>query len=470
METETSDAAVPLERNKAGMFTGVGKLSWPLILAYLGQDLLRIIDHVMLGNYDPTVLAGVGIAGGVMWMHFAIGIGLAGAADTLIAQSVGAEKPGQTRWIFSATKRTIFLASLPLMLSMAAAGFLYHPFGVADDVATAARAYTIGRAPSLVIMFMFFAYRSLLQATENPRPLKTVTIWSNVANVPLNGLLIWGDGALEVVGLPGIGLPELGAWGAAGGTTIIQAGALVYLQRHARRGLKTDRPPEDPGYRVGRSLLRVGIPLSFQMLVMIWLAVTLGIMAGRMGELESTAFQVQMSLFGFLMEIAWAVGAAVAVQMGLALGAKRFDDFWQVTVTGLVVVQVALAPFVGSYLLYPELYTMILGIEGAPRAATLPLFIWSALLLSIVGLQQVAVGGLRGLMITRPIPVTQIVCGIGLGLPVALYLGLACDMGPRGLLIGIIAGEFSAGAVFLLILWRACQRDWIGERVYPNKG
>jgi Na+-driven multidrug efflux pump len=94
METEALDAAAPVERNKAGMLTGVGKLSWPLILAYLGQDLLRIIDHVMLGNYDPTVLAGVGIADGVMWMHFAIGIGLAGAADTLIAQSVGAEKPG----------------------------------------------------------------------------------------------------------------------------------------------------------------------------------------------------------------------------------------------------------------------------------------------------------------------------------------------------------------------------------------
>ena len=88
METETSDAAVPLERNKAGMFTGVGKLSWPLILAYLGQDLLRIIDHVMLGNYDPTVLAGVGIAGGVMWMHFAIGIGLAGLAFAGLARVV----------------------------------------------------------------------------------------------------------------------------------------------------------------------------------------------------------------------------------------------------------------------------------------------------------------------------------------------------------------------------------------------
>src|SRR5262249_53472676 len=91
-------------------------------------------------------------------------------------------------------------------------------FEMDRDVAEQAIAFTWARAPGVVPVMLFAAYRSWFYAYHMTRPIIVMTIVANVANAILDYLFVFGDGGLVRLGLPPIGL-HAGGVAAAGAVT-----------------------------------------------------------------------------------------------------------------------------------------------------------------------------------------------------------------------------------------------------------
>ena len=434
-------------------------LAVPLTLGHLGHQLMTVVDTAMLGHYQDTALAGAGIGGGVLFALTVVGMGTLMGLDTLVPQALGAGETGRARRLMAAGVRLGLVLAVPLSLGVAIAAVVLPVTPVEPAVAREAAAYLLGRLPGMVPFLLFAAMRSYLQAHHITRPMVWAVVVGNLVNVVADWLLIFGDGGLVRLGLPAIGLPELGATGAAISSSLVACASAAVLAiavrqlhrgeappRARSRGTATGGPaPEGPraaaaglaapveAAALGRSIVRLGLPVGLQLLAEVGIFALTGLLAGTMGRLPSAAHQVALALASFSFSMALGIGAATSVQVGRAIGA---GDAGAARRAGLLGIGAGAAMLGASglvFLLFPrQLAAMFTG-DPAVAAAAVPLLRIAAVFQLSDAIQAVSAGALRGAGDTRYTFLANLVGHYAVGLPVAIALGFGAGLGAAGL-------------------------------------
>ena len=89
-------------------------LAVPIVPANVLQSAYQIIDAFWVGRLGGAAVAAVSVSFPVMFLMFAIGMGLAMAGSTLIAQYVGARNDAMVGHVAGQTLLMVALASLVL--------------------------------------------------------------------------------------------------------------------------------------------------------------------------------------------------------------------------------------------------------------------------------------------------------------------------------------------------------------------
>src|SRR5258708_5741956 len=71
-------------------------LAGPLILGFLGNNVLGLVDTAMVGHLGQVDLAAVAVGTGVFFAITCLGIGTILGADPLLAQAIGAGEGART--------------------------------------------------------------------------------------------------------------------------------------------------------------------------------------------------------------------------------------------------------------------------------------------------------------------------------------------------------------------------------------
>ncbi|MCU1283122.1 MAG: Multi antimicrobial extrusion protein, partial [bacterium] len=66
------------------------RLAGPLILGYVGSQLMSMTDTAMVGRLGATALAGVGIGNGIYFTVTCLGLGCVAGMEAPVAQAFGA--------------------------------------------------------------------------------------------------------------------------------------------------------------------------------------------------------------------------------------------------------------------------------------------------------------------------------------------------------------------------------------------
>lgn len=424
------------------------QLSLPIVLSQVGQMLTQLADTVMVGQYggeDSTPLAAVSFGSSIAFLFLIGCIGVALGLTPLIGERyVRGEHDEQRRLFHNAM---LFYTLLGVVIGTAqyfCMPILYH-MGQTPEVVDGAIPYIRMLALSVPFMLLFYAFKQFLEGVGNTKVVMWITLATNVINVGLNWLLIYGRW----------GLPEMGTAGAGLATTLSRVLSMVLVigyfahQKSYAPYLRSFSLRHIAG-RYVRRLLAIGLPIAGQMFLESSAFVGTGIMIGWLGTEALSANQIAISLGNCAFMVILSIGSAATIRISHCYGAKNIGELKLATraTYHLVLAWSALASLI--FILLREQIPHLFTSNAEVIRITADMMFYVALYQLWDGMQNVSVGILRGLQDVKIIMPIAFVAYWLLNLPAGYLFGITCGMGAAGFFLSYSVG-LSAAAVLMML-------------------
>jgi putative MATE family efflux protein len=335
----------PRSLTEGSITGGLFRFTLPILLANVLQSLNGSVNSIWVGRYlGEAALTATSNANTVMFLLIGAAFGIAMAATILIGQCIGANDIPEARRVVG-TSATFFCA---LSVVMAIAGMVgCEPLLVAmstpPDSLPLAVAYMRVIFLALPFIYMYAFVMSVLRGAGDSKTPFYFMLLSVAIDIALNPVFIFGLGPI----------PRLGIAGSALATFVAQAVSLAALISHLyrRRHLLVLHKDEIRHLRVDwtivGTLIKKGIPMCAQMLVVSLSAVLMIALVNNFGVDTTAAFGAALQLWNYIQMPTFAVGMAVSAMAAQNVGAQKWDRvnavaragvLFSVVITGSMVV------------------------------------------------------------------------------------------------------------------------------------
>ena len=199
---------------KKSFFQTVCALAIPVALQSMLQASFSIVDQIMIGQLGSVSIAGVGLAGKFSSVYSVIVSALGTVAGIMISQYMGQENRREVKRSF--TVNLLFMAALACVFTLLCALFPVQIMGLYSkdrETVLSAAAYLSIISATFLPLAGATMLSTLFRCMEKAALPLYASIGAAVTNTALNYLLIFGK----------LGLPALGAEGAALATVVSQA-------------------------------------------------------------------------------------------------------------------------------------------------------------------------------------------------------------------------------------------------------
>jgi multidrug resistance protein, MATE family len=421
-------------------------LAYPVMISMLGQVMTGVADSIMIGWTGAIPLAASSLANVFFSVLLFFGVGVSYAITPLVAEASGS---GDDRRIIDTLRHglVINLATGLLLVTLVMAGYrLLRHIGQPPDVVELAIPYLLIIGSSMVPTMIFQTFRQFAEGLHRTRMAMVIMIASNLLNVVLNYVLIYGVWIFPEMGLNGAGWATL----IARVVMAVWMGAYVYYGHwfHAYRD----------GFRFGKysrdlisRMLHIGVPAGAQF---IFEAAAFGfsaIMMGWLGANTLAAHQIAINLATVSYMTTSGLGAAATIRVGTFLGqrdgvALRRAGFTLIGLGVGIMMLWGVAFIAGKHFL-PGLYID----DQAVLTVAAPLMVIAGFFQLSDGMQVVCAGALRGLQDVKVPSMLIFVAYWVLALPIGYVLAFPLGYGAPGIWLGLLMGlTLTAAAMF----WR----------------
>ena len=423
------------------------------------QSLNASVNAAWIGHYlGEAALSATSNANLLLFFLLGIVFGVSIANSVLVGQAVGARRLHEVKRIVGTSLSFFGLASVV----MAIVGALETPTILAlmktpPEAQPLAAAYL--RVIFIALPFMYL-YNFLMMAMRGAGDSKTpfrFMLLSVGLDIALNPILILGLGPLPAMGIAGSATATLIAQTTslvAMVVTLQRRRHLVSIGRHELGCLRIDG-------RILSTLLRKGIPMGLQMLVISSSALVMISLVNRHGSQVTAAYGVASQLWTYVQMPALALGASVSSMAAQNIGADRWDRVAAITRTG-VAFNFAMTGLLVGALLWFDRGSLGIFLPGESGAVGIARHINAVVAWSFVlfGITIVLFGTIRATGNVLPPLLILLVALWGVRLPFALVLE------PR-FGIDAIWWSFPVGFAVSLTLAAAYYRfgRWRGQRL-----
>ena len=292
-------------------------LATPMVLEMLMESLFAVVDVFWVTRLGSDAVATVGLTESMLTLVFAIGIGVSMSTTAMVARRIG-EKDHQGA--ATAAVQAIILGIL-LAVAMGIPGMwfstrLLELMGGAPGLVATGHRYTavaFGGSISLVLLFLNNAiFRGAGDAAVAMR-----ILWiSNLINLILDPILIFGLGPI----------PALGVTGAAVSTLIGRSCGVTYqfwILTHPGTRILIRRADLRVVPQVIWSLARVSATGVLQFAVAHTSWILLVRIIATFGSMAIAGYTIGIRIFIFMILPAWGLSGAAATMVGQNLGARK---------------------------------------------------------------------------------------------------------------------------------------------------
>lgn len=416
-------------------------LAAPVVASQASSLMVNVADTFMVGRVGEVDLAAVSFAGNLSVPFMFFGIGLGAAVTPLVGKRVGRGDFSQIGGIVAHARSLHGRVALFMFLSLLLLTLLMPLMGQPPEVVEIARIYLPIYAASLIGQQMFVCSRTIVEGLQDTTSPMVIGLASNVLNILLNYVFIFGLGSFS----------GLGAYGAAVSTLVARTlmwGAMEVVLRRKLRSLGIT-PHSSARSGVTRRLFFVGLPLGLQSVIECVGFAFGGIMMGWISTAAIAAHQTVNLFTSMTFLMAMGVGTAVTIKVSVDVGAGNVASARRYALTGLLI---AAAFMSCTATLFAFMRGVLPGLViESPEALAIGanLMLAGAVFQVFDGLQATAIAALRGFGdFAYPAKVATIAYAATC-IPVGFILAFVVGLGPVGIWCGFVAGLALASVLLI---------------------
>ncbi|OPL19393.1 MAG: hypothetical protein AVO35_10940 [Candidatus Aegiribacteria sp. MLS_C] len=421
----------PASRNvdmTSGSVTGkLLLLAWPVMLSHLLQTLYNLADAFWLGKLGRQALTAPTITMHVVFIGFALAMGLGAAGTTLVSQYTGAGRKDLAAGV--AGQLLTLLTGIGLLLGIA--GFLLTPhilrlLQTPPDAWSMTYDYMRWIWAGIPMLFAFTVYQGVstgLGDTVGPMQVNLVSV---ILNVILDPILIFGLGPVPPMGVTGAAVATVFCRGIA---SVIGVARLFRGSRSLDIRLSHLRPDAPT---VGR-ILKIGLPVGMgQMGTSMGFTVMIGIV-NSFGSAVTAAFGVGNRIIHMAMVPAMGLSQANATAVGQNLGAGSEARAQGSVHSSMFLIGIILLPITVLMFFFGGDISRAFVDDPTVIALGRTMFRITTPSVFVFGFLQVILGSFQGSGHTMPVMVLNMSRLWLLRIPGAYLLALTAGMGTMGI-------------------------------------
>lgn len=430
------------------------KLAAPVMLGMLGHTFVSFVDNIMVGQIGTAELAAVSLGNSFMFIAMSIGIGFSTAITPLIAEADSSDNLKQAR---STYKNGLFLCTtlgIILFLGIYFSKSVMYLMKQPKEVVELAIPYLDLVAFSLIPMIIFQAIKQFSDGMSMTKYPMYATLLSNIINIILNYLLIFGK----------FGFPEMGIVGAAYGTLISRIVMVLYLWILLRYKRRSKRIVRDIKFFVLdflmiKKIINLGSLSAMQMLFEVAIFTAAIWLSGLLGKNPQAANQIALNLSSMAFMVAMGLSVASMIRVGNQKGVKNYKELRRIAFS-LFLLGVLLAIFFALifFIFHKSLPNIYVDLSDASNysdnmeviSIASKLLIAAAFFQISDSIQVVVLGALRGLQDVKIPTILTFISYWVIGFPVSYFLGKEEMYGSFGIWLGLLAGLTTASILLFI--------------------
>ena len=434
------------------------KLALPVIVAQAGQLTTQFADTAMVGQYggvDPVPLAAVSLGSSLFLLIYLAALGLAMAITPLVGEHYARGDRRRVGYLFQngivyslaigVVGTAIALALRPFIAVLGE--WMSSPGESVEAVAAMALPYYDMLVWSIMPLMIFLAVKQFLEGIGNTKIAMWITLMGNIANVALNYIFIFGKCGIEPMGAEGAGLATLisrvGQMGAIIAVFFLWKRLRIYRTFFSRHAVTLKHIS---------SLIKIGFPISFQMILESAAFILTSILALSFGKVAAGSMQVAFSIANIAWMITVAIGSASTILISHIHGNRHTEEL-RPTMNAtyhLGLLWATLMAIVFVTLRQP--IAAIFTDNAEVIALTAELMLLIAIYQFSDSVQGLSISMMRGMQDVKIIMPIVLCSYLILNIPIGILLAYHFDMGCHGLVIGLIIGLSSAALMTALRL------------------
>lgn len=418
-------------------------LAMPVVLSQVGQVTVSLVDTMMVGHVGTVELAAASFANNVFMIGMLFGMGITYGITPLIGNDFGNGRLKEvTIWLKNGIL-THAIVALGLSAVMFGIYFTLPLMGQKADVLELAKPYYLLLCLSYIPFLLFFSFKQFFEGVGNTKMAMQITLLANLVNIVVNYVLIFGK----------FGFPEMGLNGAGIGTLVsrlfMPAMFVFYIVRKPRfldYFLAAHRQVFD--WKKVIAVLKIGIPIGFQIIVEVSAFGIGAIMMGWLGETPLAAHQVAIGMASFAYMISLGISQANTIRVSHQMGVGDFPALKNAALASTHLV-LAFMTFTGIvFVVFRNVLPYMFTTDTEVIVLASNLLIIAAIFQLFDGLQVVMLSTLRGMADVKIPMFMAFLAYLFIGMPVSYVCAFVLDFGPQGIWFGYLAGLGVASVMF----------------------
>lgn len=424
------------------------RIAIPVMIGQLGHIMVSVADSIMVGQLGTIQLAAAALGNSIFIIPMVFGIGITFGITPLVANADGMGRKHLQGVLLRHGFWINLITSLALFGVLAMSVPILDYLDQEQPVVDLAKPYLLIISASVIPLLTFLTFKQFAEGLSDTKTAMGVSIGCNLLNIGLNYLLIYGA----------FGFPELGLNGAGWATLISRALMVVLMWSYVVRAAKFKTYRLKIGFisyrkKITRRLLQVGVPSGLQSIFEVSAFSFAAIFAGMISAVALAAYQIAINIASVSYMMVTGLGAAATVRVGNQAGKRDLENL-KLASSSIFKMSVIWMGFTGIIIfIFREQLASYYSNDPVVLQLAAKMLLVVVIFQISDGLQNVALGALRGFTDVRiPTFITFVAYWL-ITLPLAYYLSQHTDFGSMGIWYAL-AGGLTISAAMLLYRFR----------------
>jgi MATE family, multidrug efflux pump len=441
-------------QSRAGALSELLHLAWPVVMSRLGIMTMGLVDAIVVGNHSARQLGYHALGWAPTMIVVTTSVGLLMGVQVMTARHIGEGRREATGGVFRRGLVYAFWIGVFSTAVLALGGPpVLHAIGLEPSLADGASRALLIFSLSLIPYLIACVGQFYLEALAMPKP-AMVAMWAaNAINMAANLWLVPGTSGLPVEGAVG------SAWATFLARTVLAVWLMIYILRLPQaRALGVFVKPVD-GRRAAAEQRKIGYGTGASYFIEVSAFSGMTIVAGWLGALHVAAWSVVLNVAAIIFMVPLGLGAATAVLVGRAYGARDRQGMVLAGLTSFFVTAAILLVVCAVVFFGAETIASVYAKDAALLAIAAPALVLSCLFFVADGLQVVGAQALRARGdIWLPTTIHLAAYAVVM-MPLGWFLAHPAGLGVNGIVWSVIVASLISSTLFIGRFMLLARRD-----------